>query len=76
MQHIRGTTGRAEQVLMAHADLAFAGAASPDPNAKGANKEPEYEPMQILIEYEIRNPKDGIQVVKPSELYPHVRCSI
>lgn len=47
------------------------GAASPDPASK-ANKEPEYETIQLTIEYEIRNPQDGIHVVKPSDLYPSV----
>lgn len=52
------------------AEVASAGAASPDPNAK--SKEPEFEPIQITIEYDLRNPKDGIHVVKPSDLYPNV----
>ena len=55
------------------------GAASPDPNAKtpgGQNsKDQEYEALNIIIDYDIRNPKDGIQVVKPTDLYPHVRIA-
>lgn len=51
----------------------LSGAASPDPTAK--SKEPEFEPIQITIEYDLRNPKDGIHVVKPSDLYPNV-CTV
>ena len=59
--------------------LPYLGAASPDPNAKtpgGQNaKEQEYETLSIIIDYDLRDPKDGIQVVKPSDLYPHVRAA-
>ena len=52
--------------------LVLTGAASPDPAAKAASKDVEYEAIQIVIEYDIRSPRDGIHAVRPNELYPHV----